>query len=112
MPNVAREGDAILGVTTGEHHGHALSPHPPCTLNGTINVPPNSRKVFVNGKQIALKGDRTIENDCCGPGNGSIAVGSDNVFVNGVPVARKGDNVSPHNGTAEITGGSPNVFVN
>lgn len=109
MPAVARLNDAIEGMTDGEHAGH-IFPHPPCTITGHIdgNCSPN---VFANGIAIARVGSTTFESDCCDDGAGTVAEGSSTVFVNGIAVARLGDAIAPHNGTANIIAGSPNVNV-
>ena len=111
MPAVARLTDAIQGTTSGEHTGH-LTPHPPLPITGAIsaNCSPN---VFCNGLPVAFVDSITTENDaCCGSSKGAVAVGSSTVFVNNKPIARLGDALSPHNGTANISGGSSNVFAN
>lgn len=113
MIGVARKGDNIKGMTTGEHHGHyvnGIPVHSPCELSGTISN--GSNNVFINGQPAAIVGSSTNETDCCGPGSGSITSGSSNVFINGIPLARIGDNISPHNGNAKISSGSSNVFSN
>lgn len=109
MPAVARLNDSIEGMTAGCHCG-ADPPHPPCTITGHIdgNCSPN---VFVNGLPMARVGSTTFETDCCCTSSGIVAEGSSTVFVNGIPVSRLGDIVTPHNGTAEIIAGSPNVNV-
>lgn len=111
MPSVSRLGDGIIGVTSGEHSGHS-SPHSPSTLTGNI-AGACSSNVLTNNYPTATIGSVTEEHDsCCGTAYGSISGGSSRVYVNGIPIARSGDSVSPHNGTANISGGSPNVFAN
>jgi uncharacterized Zn-binding protein involved in type VI secretion len=108
MGSVARLGDSIQGMTYGEHAGH-IPPHDPSSITGSIssNCSPN---VFVNGLPLARVGSVTSESDICDSGSGVVASGSSTVFVNGHPVSRIGDLVNPHNGTAQISSGSPNVF--
>lgn len=111
MPNVARLTDAILGTTAGEHTGH-IPPHGPLTITGEIsgNVSPN---VFVNGLPAAFVTSITTEHDsCCGTSQGVVAEHSATVNVNGKGIARLGDALTPHNGSAKIIAGSPNVFAN
>lgn len=111
MPAVSRLGDAIQGTTSGEHTGH-VPPHPPTTITGEISGNCSSN-VFMNNIPAAFMGSITTEHDsCCGTSYGTVAQGSPNVFVNNIPVARNGDKLNPHNGTANIIEGSPNVFAN
>lgn len=114
MPGAARFSDAILGQTTGEHHGHVDEDgnpeHPPGVLTGNINS--GSSDVIINGLPAARLNDVTVEDDNCGPGVGKIAVGSGNVFINGRPAARNNDKILPHNGEAKIVSSSPNVIIN
>lgn len=112
MPAVARLNDQIEGMTSGEHSGHKV-PHAPCPLTGKI-ADNCSLNVFVNGVPVAFVGSITEESDCCcGESNsgGEVAEGSETVFVNGNAIARVGDPIAPHNGSAFITEGSPNVFA-
>lgn len=109
MPAIARFGDMVKGMTDGEHSGH-LVPHPPCELTGSISE--GSPNVFINGRPAAVLGSKTTEQDCCDSGkSGKIITGSSKVFINGIPAARAGDLVEPHNGTAKVESGSPNVFA-
>lgn len=111
MPAVARLDDPIEGMTAGEHSGHTMPSHSPCEITGKIdgNCSPN---VFVNGKPVAFVSSTTEEFDCCcAGGSGVVSSGSSTVFVNGNAVARVDDDITPHNGTAKITGGSDNVFA-
>lgn len=111
MPGVSRLNDSIAGTTSGEHSGHVY-PHPPSPITGYISGGCSSN-VFANGSPVATLGSITREEDaCCGSSSGTVAVGSSTVFVNGKGVARIGDALNPHNGTANITGGSANVISN
>ncbi|MNB89372.1 PAAR motif protein [compost metagenome] len=116
MPGVARLGDSIQGTTSGEHGGHydidGYPLHGSGTITGTI-VSGCSTNVFINGKNAAVVGALTNESDNCDSGQtGTISIGSSNVFVNGKALARNGDSITPHNGTAFISSGSSDVFVN
>ena len=109
MAGAARLGDTISGIA-GEHSGH-ITPHSSVAISGNINGK-CSDNVFINGKPAAFVGSTTIEYDaCCGSSNGKVATGSSKVFINGKPAARIGDKLLPHTGTANITGGSDNVFI-
>lgn len=108
MPNAARLGDLVEGMTTGEHHGHT-PPHDPCKLTGIIVQ--GSSNVFINGKPASFIGNKVEETDCCGDGIGSLLIGSSSVFINGLPAVRLGDLTKPHNGTAKVIKGSDNVFI-
>lgn len=111
MPQAARLGDSIVGITAGEHSNHE-EPHPPLQITGRIvnNV---SSNVFINGLPAAHVGSVTMENDaCCGTSYGSVATGSSSVYINGIPASRLGDALSVHNpGSGIVDSGSPNVFI-
>jgi uncharacterized Zn-binding protein involved in type VI secretion len=79
MTGVVREGD--------KHVGHAsATPNP---FHQTAYVSSLQSSVFVNGKLVIVKGDKT--------GCGDEAVGAaSSVFVNGIPVHRKFDSTSGH----------------
>lgn len=110
MPGASRLNDTIQGMTSGEHSGH-LVPHPPLPITGYINGNCSS-DVMINGIPAATVGSTTFEQDaCCGTNSGVVAQGSSTVFINGKPAARIGDKIDPHNGTANITGGSSNVII-
>jgi uncharacterized Zn-binding protein involved in type VI secretion len=109
MPQAARLGDSVAGVTAGEHSGHD-SPHAPLDFSGEISggVSPN---VFINGIPAAYVGSTTTERDgCCGSSAGAVATGSAKVFINGHPAARVGDSLAAHSGSGTITSGSANVI--
>ena len=110
MAEAARLGDAVLGVTAGEHTGHT-TPHGPSQITG--NISGNcSRNVFINGKPAAYIGSITTENDgCCGSSFGAVGAGSSSVNINGIPAARNGDALNAHNGTGIVNSGSPNVNI-
>lgn len=113
MPSVARKTDPILGTIAGEHMGHPTA-HPPTPLTGNITTECVS-SFIVNGLEVAVVSSRTTETDaCCAGANtgGEIIEGSPDIIIEGKPLARVGDTVQPHNGTAKITGGSPDFFVN
>lgn len=112
MPGVSRLTDAIVGTTAGEHNGHALAPHPPLPISGQISggCSPN---VYVNGLPVAVTTATTEEHDgCCGTSSGVVVGCSSTVFVNGKGIVRTGDMINPHNGTANVSGCSSNVFAN
>lgn len=109
MPEAARLGDAVTGMTAGEHTGH-VPPHSPEQFTGEISGG-CSGDVFINSKPAAVVGSVTTERDsCCGSSNGSVAVGSGSVFINGKPAARMGDMLAAHNGSGKISAGSGDVF--
>ena len=110
MPAAARLGDAVYGITAGEHSGHT-TPHPPMVFTG--NISSNcSGNVFINGRPAAHIGSVTTENDgCCGTSHGIVAVGSGSVFINGIPASREGDALQPHSGNGIVNSGSGNVII-
>ena len=110
MPAAARFGDAVEGITAGEHSGHIHS-HSPMAFSG--NITGNcSTNVFINGLAAATKGSQTTERDsCCGSSTGSVSGGSSTVFINGKPAARQGDDLNAHSGAGTIATGSPNVLI-
>ncbi|MNJ90378.1 PAAR motif protein [compost metagenome] len=129
MPAVARVGDSIQGMTTGEHNGHTTyvvdgtdsdgnsyghnepTHKDPHVITGKIVT--GSPNVFINGKAVARAGDLTSESDDCDSNQtGTLRSYSGRIFVNGKAIALVGDDINPHNGTAKITSGSPNVFFN
>lgn len=111
MPRAARKGDAISGLTSGEHSGHIRPTCSPSAITGNIGDNCSSN-VFINGVPAAFVGSVTNEYDsCCGGSKGKIASGSSKVFINGRPAAREGDNIDAHNGTASVSSGSNNVFI-
>lgn len=106
----ARMGDAITGMTSGEHAGHE-EPHGPSEISGEISGG-CSGDVFINGRPAATVGSTTSETDeCCGGGEGSIASGSSSVFINGKPAARQDDELRPHDGEGNISSGSDDVLI-
>ena len=110
MASAARITDSIFGNDGGEHSGHILNPHPVGPLTGYISS--CSFNVFINNLGAARIGDTTKEFDqCCGSSHGAVGQGSRTVYVNGIPFSRLGDRINPHHGAANITSGSPNVFV-
>lgn len=108
MPAASRLTDTIAGMTAGEHSTHA---HGPLPITGYI-YSATSKNVIINDLEAATVQSVTIEyDDCCGHDFGIVAVGSSKCFVNGKASARIGDALRPHNGTANVTGGSHNVFI-
>lgn len=110
MPQAARLGDLIQGMTAGEHSGH-IDAHAPLPITGTISGG-CSADVFINGQPAATVGSVTAEHDaCCGSSQGSVAVGSASVFINGKPAARKRDALAAHNGSGAVSSGSDDVLI-
>ena len=110
MAGAARQGDSVLGITVGEHAGHA-HPHSPMQFTGTVSGGCSSN-VYVNGRPAAMVGSSTIERDgCCGAGTGNIVGGSSSVFINGSPAARDGDALRAHSGKGIVNSGSDNVII-
>lgn len=110
MAQAARLGDAIQGITSGEHSGHE-EPHGPSAISGEISGG-CSGDVFINGRPAGTVGSITTElDDCCGGGQGSVAAGSGSVFINGKPAARQGDALHAHNGEGQISSGSGDVRI-
>lgn len=110
MASAARFGDAVMGITAGEHSGHE-EPHSPMQFTGNISGG-CSGNVLINGQPAAVRGSTTIEKDgCCGSSTGAVAGGSSTVFINGTPAARDGDALAAHSGTGVVNSGSPNVFI-
>lgn len=110
MLAAARLTDSITGTDTGEHTGHD-PPHTAVPITGQISggCSPN---VFINTLQAATVDSISTEHDdCCGTSLGKVAAGSGTVFINGKQAARIGDALQPHNGKANISGGSENVFI-
>ena len=110
MAQAARLGDAIQGMTSGEHSGHG-QPHSPSVISGEISGG-CSGDVNINGIPAATVGSITAEtDDCCGGGTVSVAAGSGSVFINGLPAARQGDALNAHNGVGAIASGSSDVQI-
>ena len=110
MPEAARLGDTVYGITSGEHNGHT-PPHSASAFTGTISGD-CSGNVIINGRPAAMVGSITTESDeCCGTSQGSVAVGSTSVYINGRPAARLGDILSAHSGTGVVDSGSGNVII-
>lgn len=107
MPQVAILGSQVLGMTSGEHHGHD-PPHPPCTLTGVVIK--GSPKMRASGIGVALEYYPTSEDDCCGPGNGTLDKIVHKIRVSGEWAQLVGDPTIPHNGTAKIVTGTPKVY--
>lgn len=109
MPSVARLGDPLEGMTSSEHSGHDI-PHGSVPITGSVSGG-CSTSVFVNGEPACIVGAITIEkDDCCGQTPGSVSVGSSSVYVDGKPLSYIGEKFPAHDGTVEISYGSPNVF--
>lgn len=123
MSNAARVGDSITGMTTGNHHcwqepiydefnniiGYETVCSPPAVITGTITS--GASNVYINTQKAAFVGSITSEMDAYDTGVGVISGGSTKVYINGNRAARKDDMVTPHNGTANVSSGSPNVFI-
>lgn len=109
MAQVAIVGSIVQGMTTGEHHGHSLNPHPPCTLTGTVIE--GTSKFLALGVPISLAGAQVTENDCCGAGTGNLGGIMNKIRVRGVPVQVVGNATVPHNGSATIQTGTPKVHI-
>lgn len=134
MAGVARVGDSISGMTTGDHHFHyedncweepiydefgnvigyttvcgdPIKVYDPAVpISGSISS--GSSQVLIAGTQVAKIGSSTSESDAYDSGSGTVSGGSSRVLIRGVGVARSGDSVSPHNGTASISSGSVRV---
>lgn len=122
MPNAARVGDSISGMTTGNHHcwqepiydedGEIIDYRTVCSPPSPIagNITSGSSNVYINGQKAAFVGSTTSETDAYDTGTGVVSSGSSKVYINGNRAARKDDTVTPHNGTASISSGSSNVF--
>lgn len=116
MPFVAIKGDPIEGEIAGEHFTHSQHPHPPgLPITGEIsgNV---STKVFINDTPVAMVDSTTLEkDDCCGTyennSGGIILTGYDKITVEGRYIAMVGSEVTPHNGTAYVSGSNQNLIT-
>lgn len=115
MNKIARVGDIISGTAHIEDNVplSTVSPYISRIYSGSSNV-------FINGSPAAYVGCTTIEYDGMHVNSEGELVpqygktgptGSQKVFINGIPACRMGDAISPHSGSAEITTGSPNVFI-
>ena len=115
MARAARRGDAVAGMTAGEHSGHydeyGNPEHGAMPLSGEISGN-TSGNVFINGRAAATAGSLSTERDgCCGSSQGSVRGGSASVAINGAAAARQGDALNAHNGSGSVTGGSGDVFI-
>lgn len=114
MPFVAIKGDPITGKIAGEHFAHSQHPHPPgLPITGEISGKV-STKVFINDIPVAMVGSTTTEkDDCCGTNNtgGVILTGYSKVIVEDRAIAMVGSEVTPHNGTAYVSGSNQNLVI-
>lgn len=142
MPKVALNDATIADTTAGGHisyeryeqtgtdsegwptHGWVGGYTTSATVKGKCIA--SSNRVFINGKNAVLQGDRTSEDDqysipdgrysggAHSGASGSVNVGnSKNVFIGGKSVAVEGSRVNTHAGTSTTIngGGSSNVNI-
>jgi hypothetical protein len=108
MPAVAIIGGIVLGITTGEHHGHT-DPHESGILTGTITSGTN--KLRINNVYVALEEESVSEEDNCGSGIGKLGNSNHKLKINNKSVQCLGDPTLPHNGTAKIESGNSKIIT-